>query len=62
MLLREAAPLPTGRTIRAFQAMILEAFHDMEEKHALHVRKFRLLKSFHAKATGTIAAYPANRA
>jgi hypothetical protein len=44
---RGTQPL-TALVFRASQRMILETLHDMEIRHAPHVRKFHLLQSFHA--------------
>ena len=41
--------------------MILELLHNMERKHVQDVRKFQLLKSFHAKA-GMNAAFSTDQA
>jgi len=42
--------------------MSLEALHYVEGKHAWHVRIFRVLQSFRAKAAGASVAAPASLA
>ena len=42
-------------------AVIVEALHYVEEKHAQDVRSFHVVRIFHFGAAGTNAARPANR-
>jgi len=49
------------RRLRLRKGKILELFHEMERKHALHVRKFHLMKRFHAEAADINATFPANQ-
>ena len=41
-------------------AVIVEALHYVEEKHAQDVRSFHVVRIFHFRAAGTNAARPAN--
>ena len=51
----------SGTQTSRIGSMILELLHNMERKHVQDVRKFQLLKSFHAKA-GMNAAFSTDQA